>query len=62
MAAIFAANVLCCMFILGMTSWKRAVHKAAQVALAASSVGAGAGEVSRHSYGSRLVAGKSEAA
>jgi hypothetical protein len=33
MAAVFAANTLCCLMILGFTAWKRAVFKAAQTAL-----------------------------
>jgi uncharacterized protein with PQ loop repeat len=33
MAAIFAANTLCCLFILGLTAWKRAVYKATRKAL-----------------------------
>jgi uncharacterized protein with PQ loop repeat len=28
MAAVFAANTLCCLIILGLTAWKRAVFKA----------------------------------
>ncbi len=28
MAAVFAANTLCCLVILGLTAWKRAVFKA----------------------------------
>jgi uncharacterized protein with PQ loop repeat len=30
MAAVFAANTLCCLVILGLTAWKRAVFKAAR--------------------------------
>ena len=33
MAAIFAANTLCCLIILGVTAWKRAQFKAAQRSL-----------------------------
>ncbi len=33
MAAVFAANTLCCIVILGLTAWKRAVFKAAQTVL-----------------------------
>jgi uncharacterized protein with PQ loop repeat len=35
MAAIFAANTLCCLVILGLTTWKRAVFKATRKALEA---------------------------
>jgi uncharacterized protein with PQ loop repeat len=35
MAAVFAANTLCCLVILGLTAWKRAVFKAAQTVLEA---------------------------
>jgi hypothetical protein len=32
MAAIFAANTLCCIVILGLTAWKRAAHGVARPA------------------------------
>ena len=32
MAIIFAANTFCCLVILGLTAWKRALFKAAQTA------------------------------
>ncbi len=30
MAAVFIANTLCCLVIVGLTAWKRALYKAAQ--------------------------------
>jgi hypothetical protein len=30
MAAVFGANTLCCLIILGLTAWKRAAFKAAR--------------------------------
>jgi uncharacterized membrane protein len=34
MAALFVANALCCVIILGLTAWKRALFRAAQTLLA----------------------------
>jgi hypothetical protein len=36
MGAVFVANTLCCVVILGLTAWKRALFKTAQQLLAAS--------------------------
>ncbi len=35
MAAVFAANTFCCLIILGLTAWKRAMFKAVQTVLEA---------------------------
>jgi len=34
MAAVFIANTVCCLVIVGLTAWKRALHKAARRLLA----------------------------
>jgi uncharacterized protein with PQ loop repeat len=36
MAAVFVANTICCLVIVGLTAWKRALFKAAQQLLASS--------------------------
>jgi hypothetical protein len=38
MAAVFIANTICCLFIVGVTAWKRALFKAAQQLLANSNL------------------------
>lgn len=40
MAAVFIANTLCCLLIVGLTVWKRALFRAAQRLLASSSLSA----------------------
>src|SRR5919112_6030673 len=38
MAAVFIANTVCCLVIVGLTAWKRALFKAAQQLLASATL------------------------
>jgi hypothetical protein len=40
MAPVFVANTICCLVIVGLTAWKRALFKAAQQLLASSNLSA----------------------
>lgn len=65
MAAVFVANTLCCVIILGLTAWKRALFKATQNVLAAA--GAPLSDQTRtvrngHPAAFRVITGRSEPA